>query len=195
MGALTAAIVGLIAAPVSTTPLVAQGGAPRLQAASACKALFGARASRAHNAKHRAAHLDWIEEDETGVTVAHTHPGWEAPTQLRVRGVRLVVVQGRSAVFELASTQAAALGCKPGRFNLRADDSIGGLSRIIAVRARGVLVEGGGALRFISAPGQRSPRFVLGWRLPGEVQGAAASPSPRVYNLRSSRIIGMEGGR
>jgi hypothetical protein len=197
VGALTVALTGLIAAPTSAMPLATQGGAPRLQAASACKALFGASASRARNARHRAARLDWIEEDEAGVTVAHTHPGWEEPTQLRVQGVRLVGVQGQSAVFELNAVQGALLGCKPGRFHLRADDSIGRRSRIIAVLASGVLVEWGGALRFISAPGQRSPRFVMGWRLPGEVQGGAtASPSPRVYGLghRYSGTIGMLRG-
>ncbi len=193
VGVLAAALVGLSAASTSAMPLAAQGGEPRLQAASACKALFGASASRTRNARHRAALLDWIAEDEAGVTVAHTHPRWEEPTKLRVQGVRLVGVQGTSAVFELDANQAAALGCKPGRFHLRADDNIGGRSRIIAVLSRGVLVEWGGALRFIATPGQRSPRFVMGWRLPGEVKSGAASPSPQNYNLglRYSGTIGM----
>jgi len=179
--ALTAAL--LLAAPAGASPARVGAGA-KARPASACAALFGADATRASNARARA-RIDWIDQDEDGVTIAHTHGSWDEPAALTIRGVHLQAVEGASAEVSLDPSTAAALGCLAGRYSLRADDSIGRWSRILAVLQQGVLVEHRGRLRYIRAPRSASPRFVMGWHLPGELR---PDPSPMIAPYQSPHI-------
>jgi hypothetical protein len=172
--------------PVSATGIEALG-------ARSCKALFGDRQLRAKHAKQRAKQLDWVREDEDGVTVAHMEEGWgEEPVRLTVRGTRLAGVRGSTALFQLSAARAAAVGCPAGTYALGVDHALGRHVQILAVLSRGVLVEHRGQLGFISAPGVRDPRWLVAWRLRAEVPFAltfahrpAAPLAP--YNRRSYR--------
>jgi hypothetical protein len=150
-----------------------------LMSAGACTGLFGDARSRAWNAGRRAALLDFIDEDESGVTVAHANGWWEEPRRLRLDGMRLRSIERGAAVVELSGALARTCKCRPGRYRLKTDDLLAARTRILGVLGSGILVEHRGRLGFI---GGRSPRWLMAWRMRGEVH---LRSTPRVYHLRS----------
>jgi hypothetical protein len=154
---------GALAAP----PINGGSRAPaEPMSASACTGLFGDERVRAWNASRRGALLDFIDEDESGVTVAHGSSRWEEPGRLRLEGMRLRAVQRGAAVVELSSELARSSKCLPGRYRLKTDDLLAARTRILGVLANGILVEHRGRLGFI---GGRTPRWLMAWRMQGEV--------------------------
>lgn len=159
--------------------------------AQRCAALFGDHELRARHASQRAKRLDWVHEDENGVTVAHMEEQWEEPVRLNLRGARFVGVhvrnQGSTALFRVSSGMAGAVGCPAGTYALGIDHALGRHVRILAVLRRGVLVEHHGQLGFITAPGVRDPRWLVAWRLRVEVPLARGPVAPAPTNPRSYR--------
>jgi len=142
--------------------------------AEACPALFGDQQVRSDNSARRARTLDWVDEEEDGVTVAHTNGRWKEPIRLRVRGVQLVSVRSNRAVVQISPTLAAAAGCQPGDYQVRVDDALTANTRVLAVLSHSVLVEHRGRLGFIAPRGTDSPRWLLAWRMNGEVRPTPA---------------------
>lgn len=157
--------------------------------AQRCAALFGDRELRARHASQRAKRLDWVHEDENGVTIAHLEERWEDPVRLRVRGARFVGVRGSRALFQVSSSMAGAVGCPAGTYALGIDHALGRHVQVLAVLHRGVLVEHHGQLGFIAAPGVRDPRWLVAWRMRAEIPLAhgPVAPASTSYNPRSYR--------
>jgi hypothetical protein len=154
--------------------------------AQRCAALFGDHELRARYSSQRARRLDWVHEDENGVTVAHMEESWEEPVRLKLRGVRFVGVRGSTALFQVDPKMAGAVGCQGGIYALGIDHALGRHVRVLAVLRRGVLVEHHGQLGFIAAQGVRDPRWLVAWRLRAEVPLARGpvAPAPRSYRYR-----------
>jgi hypothetical protein len=177
------ALLALPGLATAAPPVFGGQRVPQLAAqADACPALFGDQQVRSHNSARRAHTLDWVDEDEDGVTVAHTNGRWKEPVRLRVRGVQLVSLRSKRAVVQISPTLAAAAGCQPGNYEVQVDDALTANTRVLAVLNSSVLVEHRGRLGFIAIRGTDSPRWLLAWRMNGEVR-----PSP-VYLLSRSPI-------
>lgn len=168
----------LVGAPsaLASPPASADSAATNTQA-DQCPAVFGDRQVRAHNGTARRGQLDWIEEDESGVTIVHANERWDDPFRLSIRGVRLVRVDSRAAVFELSAQVATQVRCRAGLYALGVDDGVSRRTRILALLKHGVLVEHRGRLAFIAPSTVASPRWLVAWRMPGEIQaGSGGSP-------------------
>jgi hypothetical protein len=147
----------------------AQAREPALLAAQECPALFGDGKARARNAQRRA-QLYWVEQEAGGVTVAHRSDDWEEPVPFQMRGVELRSARSGEASVELSAAAASALGCRAGRYRLRADDGLTRSVRVLALLDGVVLVEHQRRLAYLRAPGAREPRWLLAWSAPGEIR-------------------------
>ena len=144
----------------------------RMARADSCPAVFGNSQVHSANASRRQGELDWVEEDETGVTIVHGNQRWDDPFRLSIQGVRLVRVSAGSAVFELTAQVADRVKCRPGQYMLQVDHRVSRRTRILALLQHGVLVEHRGRLAFISSASVASPRWLVAWRMPGEIPSA-----------------------
>ena len=168
----------LVAGPALAAPPAAADRSP----ASQCPALFGGEQNHQRNAARRQRLVDWIEEDEDGVTIVHTSHAWRKdPYPLHLRGLRLVRVAGGQATFELDAAAAAHTGCRAGVYRLGVDSSLSRRTRVLAVLSSVVLVEHHGRLAFIAPAGADVPgRWLLAWRMDGELPpgvGSLIAPS------------------
>jgi len=154
-------------------------------ATQSCPGLFGDQALQQRNAARRQHNIDWVEEDESGVTIAHTRTGWgDEPFRLSIRGLRLLGVQGGSAVFQVSGEAASAGHCRPGRYVVGVDSSLSRHTRVLAVLSRGLLVEHRGKLAYVAPPSAAAPVWLLAWRMEGEIaSNGSSSPtsSPVIY--------------
>jgi hypothetical protein len=130
-----------------------------------CAALFGDLRARQENARARSKRLDWVDEEQSGVTIAHAAEEWEDPITLELGGLRLVGTRGRAAMFQVTAALAASTGCPAGVHQVHVDARLAAWTRVLAVLQRGVLVDHRGRLGFIRAPHAGEPRWLLAWRM------------------------------
>jgi hypothetical protein len=132
-----------------------------------CAALFGDVAARRANAALRARNLDWIDEEQSGVTIAHAAEGWEEPTRIEVKGLRLLRTRPDAGIAEvqLSSSAARTAGCAAVTYLVGVDAALGFQARVLAILRHGVLVERRGQLVFLSSRGVPPPRWLLAWRM------------------------------
>jgi len=182
--------VALLALPASA---IASGLAPapsrspaRTRSAIHCAALFGDARAQAGNASARAHRLDWVDEEASGITLAHSHPGWGDPVRLQLRGLELRRIEPSagqaSAIFDLSPAVARTVGCPAGEYALALDHELMPSMRILAILQRGVLVEHRGGLGFVALPGTELPRWFVAWRMRATVRYPAVAE--RVYFRR-----------
>lgn len=170
----------LAGAAVAAPPAGGGAGAPQT-----CPGLFGGQALQERNAARRQQAIDWIDEDESGVTIAHTRTGWgDEPFRLTIRGLRLLGVQGGTAVFQVSGEAASAGHCRPGRYVVGVDSSLSRHTRVLAVLSHVVLVEHRGKLAFVAPASAPIPGWLLAWRMQGEMPSdgnASPTSSPVIY--------------
>lgn len=137
--------------------------------AATCPALFGSAAIQHRNTTWRARHLDWIEEEDSGVTVAHVHALWSDPVAIAPAGLTVVAIRRlrgkNAAIIQLSRELRRSLHCAAGPYLVKADVMLGLRLRILHVLQTGVLVEAGGRLAFIAARGALAPRWLMGWSM------------------------------
>jgi hypothetical protein len=153
-----------------------RAGAQQVRAGGSCRALFGDARTRARNAAHRTETIEFIEEDASGVTLAHASDRWEEPWSLQLTGLELVAIEGESALFEVKPGLASSVGCSAGTYRVTVDDALSRDTHVLAVLRQAVLVELRGTLRYILLPGAEYPLWLVAWRLPGVI-GATYDPS------------------
>ena len=165
-----ALLVLLAARPVSAAPPVEGDSRATPGAPQHCPVLFGDGETLAYNATFRARRIDWIDEDDGGVTIVHTSQRWGAePYRLRIRGLKLVRVRDGAAVFEMSPAVAARTGCVAGSYRVAADSVLSRRTRILAVLSHVVLVEHRGRLAYIAPTSVSAPRWLMAWRMEGEL--------------------------
>lgn len=139
-------------------------------AATQCPELFGTRKTRARNKLYRKRILHWAVEEPSGITVVHSHQGWEEVTRFKFPGVELL---GRSetedgvAVVKISEELADSVGCPAGSYRMRRDDALGRDSRVLAVFGSAVLIVHQGQLGYLAVPDLPPPRWLVAWKLPG----------------------------
>jgi hypothetical protein len=144
---------------------------------------FGSVESRKANAARRQRVLDFVDEDDGGITVAHTSNTWGEPRALRVPGIRLLEVGPAGATVSV-SVSPETKGCRSGHRQLRVDDALPGQLRVLALlpRWRVMLLERRGKLHFVSVSGGRLPRWLMAWRVDGtlapDIPATPWSPPP-----------------
>jgi hypothetical protein len=140
---------------------------------------FGSAESRKENAASRQRVLDFVDEDEGGVTVAHASLTWEEPRLLRLSGIELLRIKPASATIAVSKIKGCA-----GSHALRVDDALPGGIRVLALLPRwsGVLLERRGELLYLRTRGARLPRWLMAWRvdgsLPPDIPSTPWSPPP-----------------
>lgn len=152
--------------------------------ARACSPLFGDARARTRNQRLRQSALDWVQEEDSGVTIAHTRESWGEPVAMLLRGVRLVRIVGqrdqRRAEVALAPGLAREVGCAAGRYTIGVDALVGKGTRVLEVLDSGLLVERRGVLGHVARPGAVRPRWLLAWRVRAELP--PGSPGPVLIN-------------
>ncbi len=176
------ACLGLLAilCPVTGHATGAADDRPALKSPEDCPLLFGSPASIERNKKARTAHLEAVAAGEHMINLTHTGP-WQKPTIMRLQGVELVATAGvdgddPSALVEVGELPAG-IGCEPGLYELKVDNSIGGQAHILAIVEGAVLLEYSGDLRFIQTREAAMPMFRMIWRSTWTIAGAAPSGS------------------
>jgi hypothetical protein len=160
-----------------------------------CAALFGDAVARRTNAASRARNLDWVDEEPTGVTIAHAAEGWDEPAAIQLRGIRLVRTRAAGiAEVQLSPEAARAAGCVAGTYVVGMDSSLGLQARVLAVMRHGVLVERRGRLAFITAPGMEHPRWLLAWRMRATLQPPAPGSGGEEVMIGRSHYRRYSGG-
>jgi hypothetical protein len=170
--------------------LLLLAGAPALgqpRAAADCPALFGNARTRAIGAARRAKNIEFIDEDASGVTLAHSSEDWDEPWSLQLVGLELVALKGEVALFEATPSLAKSVGCSAGRYRVTVDDALSRDARVLAVLRESVLVEMRGALRYVLLRGAEHPEWLVAYRLPGTL-GPTYDPSAPAPHYESHTI-------
>lgn len=155
-------IVWAVVAAVPVGAIQAQGSPRR------CPKLLGTAETRVRNKAYRERNLLWTSREASGITVVHSNPRWEKVPLLSFGGLTLEARAGRgTVVVRLSNKLARKLGCQPGRYRIRRDDSIGRGTRALALLGDYVLVAHGGQLGFLAPPEAKRPRWLLAWTLRG----------------------------
>lgn len=173
---------GLLAllCPLAGQAYETAGDPPALKQASDCPLLFGTPASIERNKQARTKHLEEVASGEHMINLTHTGP-WQKPTIMRLQGVELMATAGvdgddPSALVEVGELPAG-MGCQPGLYELKVDNSIGGQAHILAIVEGAVLLEYNGDLKFIQTRQAPTPVFRMIWRSTWTIAGAAPAGS------------------
>ncbi len=155
-----------------------------------CPEVFGSAAGRSDNQKHREASITDLHQGEYCINLVHS-AGWENPAPVTFGSLELVETLHAEgcpdlALVELMPAQAEdEIGCEPGLYALRTDDTIGGNTRVLGVLNQVLLVETGDELRYLKSAGAQQPTWRLTWqsswrfKVPRDYSGASKSKSKK----------------
>jgi hypothetical protein len=160
-----------------------------------CPEIFGTQETRAEGKLFRKRVLQWVVEEPSGITVVHSHQGWEDVTRFKFPGVELL---GRSskdehaAVVEISGELADSFGCPAGSYLVRRDDALGGNSRVLAIFHNAVLIVHEGQLGYVAVRDHPPITWLVAWKLPGvtvypQVRGGGGHQRKRPTPKRRKR--------
>jgi hypothetical protein len=135
-----------------------------------CPEVFGTPETRSESKLFRKRVLHWVVEEPSGITVVHSHQGWEDVTRFKFPGVELL---GRSqkgegvAVVKISEELADSFGCPAGSYQVRRDDALGGNSRVLAIFRDAVLIVHEGQLGYMATKDHPPITWLVAWKLPG----------------------------
>jgi hypothetical protein len=190
-----AMIIGVLLCVTGSAHAAALGGKPTGDRARVerCSRLFGDLRAHQDNARARARRLDWVDEEQSGVTIAHAAEEWEEPINLELGGLKLVGTRGRAALFQITTALAASTGCPAGIYPVSVDARLTARTHVLAVLRRGVLVDHRGRLGFIKAPRAGEPRWLLAWRMRASLPPPPAGAGVSMENIYNSPVDNSSG--
>ncbi|MCA9664710.1 MAG: hypothetical protein KC503_03950 [Myxococcales bacterium] len=132
--------------------------------ASSCQALFGHKRRRRNRRARRQQLLHFVSGRRNAFVIAHGSNTWRQPRAIDYRGLKLesLDVQEQAASAVVSSKLARSASCRAGTYRVAIDDRIG-QSVVLAVLRHGLLLERGGALRYLGADDAPPPSFWLVW--------------------------------
>lgn len=161
-------------APVAILALSTMGGDVPSKAAPAervsaekCPQLFGNDQTHTANRRYRKSRFHDLRIDDDRVEITHSVGAWKAPNRLNNDGLELLGVSqtsgGRVALLEV--DKEASGTCPAGVYEVQVDDALGRGASVLAVDARGILLETRGELALLpntKAPPPSTTRMI--WR-------------------------------
>lgn len=135
-----------------------------------CPEIFGTEETRVESKIFRRRVLHWVAEEPSGITVVHSHQGWEDVTRFKFPGVELLGRSSRdesAAVVKISEEVSDSFGCPAGSYLVHRDDALGGNSRVLAVFRNAVLIVHEGQLGYLAVKDHPPITWLVAWKLPG----------------------------